>query len=244
MTKQWFEVWFDSPYYEKLYSQRNETEAREFIDALLGFLNPKSDASMLDLGCGKGRHAIYLASKGFDVTGVDLSRSNIEWATKAEHKNLQFFVHDMRRLFRVNYFDFVFNFFTSFGYFEREEDHYKTIEAVANALKPDGVFVLDFLNTETVVRQLPFHDSIEKEGIIFNIHKHLQNGWIVKEIDVNDNGRISSFSEKVKALSVSDLKKYFEKAGLQITDTFGNYQLAPFDSNTSDRLILIGKKSS
>src|SRR6476469_4275410 len=92
----WFKVWFDSPYYHKLYTNRSDEEAAFFIDELVTVLQPKQDAAMLDVGCGNGRHCKRLAAKGFNVTGIDLALSSIRQAKKYETSRLHFFQHDMR----------------------------------------------------------------------------------------------------------------------------------------------------
>ncbi len=74
----WFKDWFNSPYYHQLYFNRDEKEAAAFIDKLINYLQPAPNASMLDVACGKGRHSIHLAEKGFDVTGIDLSEDSIK----------------------------------------------------------------------------------------------------------------------------------------------------------------------
>ena len=114
--KQWFETWFNTHYYHILYQNRNDKEAQAFIDNLLAYLSPSKNAKILDLACGKGRHARFIAEKGFDVTGIDLATDSIAAAKKHEHKHLHFQVHDMRETFAENEFDYVFNFFTSFGF--------------------------------------------------------------------------------------------------------------------------------
>ena len=111
----WFEQWFGSPYYRILYQHRDEAEAEKFISNLLATLNPEKGASMLDIACGEGRYAIHLADLGYDVTGIDLSVRNIEVAKMHEHEHLHFLVQDMRFIFYTNFFDYAFNFFTSFG---------------------------------------------------------------------------------------------------------------------------------
>src|SRR5262245_5281593 len=111
----WFKSWFDTSFYHQLYANRNESEAASFIDNLLPTLQPAYNAKMLDLGCGAGRHSKYLASKGYHVTGLDLAGSSIQQAKRHNLDNLQFFQHDMREAFGKNYFDYVLNFFTSFG---------------------------------------------------------------------------------------------------------------------------------
>src|SRR5581483_2754997 len=143
-NKEWFNTWFSSPYYELLYKERGSYEADIFIKNLIAFLKPTPGSLMLDVACGKGRHAIVLANMGYKVTGFDLSPENIKAAKKFEAKNLDFYIHDMRRPYMVNYYNVIFNLFTSFGYFENERENRAVVENIHNALKPGGIFVLDF----------------------------------------------------------------------------------------------------
>ena len=106
----WFKTWFNSKYYHQLYRHRDGKEAQCFIDALLNELSPPQNSSMLDAGCGSGRHSKYLASKGFNVTGFDLALSSIMEATKYAKENLHFYQHDMRLPFGKEKFDYIFNF--------------------------------------------------------------------------------------------------------------------------------------
>jgi 2-polyprenyl-3-methyl-5-hydroxy-6-metoxy-1,4-benzoquinol methylase len=120
---EWFSTWFDSPYYHLLYSSRSYTEAGSFLDALLAHLHPKADAQLLDLACGRGRHAVQISARGYDVTGLDLSPENITAAQQHAHVGLRFYVHDMRVPLQCGPFDFVLNLFTSFGYFQEESEN-------------------------------------------------------------------------------------------------------------------------
>ncbi|TAL60445.1 MAG: class I SAM-dependent methyltransferase, partial [Bacteroidetes bacterium] len=115
---QWIEDWFGSEYYSLLYKHRDFNEARLFLDNLISFLKITSESRILDCGCGKGRHSIYLSEKGFEVTGLDISEKNIIESKKTEKSNLVFFTHDLCNLFRTNYYDVALSLFTSFGYFE------------------------------------------------------------------------------------------------------------------------------
>ncbi len=243
-SPEWYRAWFDSPYYHILYKYRNDAEARAFIDALIARLNPPRGSRMLDLACGKGRHAHYLCSKGFEVTGVDLSPSNIEAARKIACRNLYFEVHDMREPLRENYFDYIFNFFTSFGYFDSEEDNVRTMHAIARALRPGGTVVIDFLNAHRVIEEL--HPAEEKviDGIRFHIHRHFEDDFIIKEINFEDRGRQYHFHEKVQALCLPDFDRLFAGSGLQRTAVFGDYGLGPFREEESERLIVLARKST
>ena len=81
----WFVNWFDSPYYHTLYKNRDEKEAQVFIDNLVHHLQIKKGSKLIDIACGKGRHATYFNSLGLDVVGVDLSPNSIASAKKNEN---------------------------------------------------------------------------------------------------------------------------------------------------------------
>ena len=133
-TKDWFTSWFDTPYYHILYKERGFDEAHNFMENLTSYLNIPEEAKILDLACGKGRYSVYLNSIGYDVTGLDLSPHSIEHAKQFENETLHFDVHDMSQPYSQQ-FDAVFNLFTSFGYFENEEDNLNTIKAIKANLK-------------------------------------------------------------------------------------------------------------
>lgn len=242
--KEWFKTWFNSPYYHILYKNRDEQEARQFIDVLLSYLKPAEKALVLDLACGKGRYSRYLAEKGYCVTGVDIAEDSIAYARQFEADNLYFFKHDMRQSFRVNYFDYIFNFFTSFGYFETERDHLRTIQNIARGLRPEGRFVLDFFNSEKVIGSLKPLEVKKIDNYTFTIQKRLDEaGYIIKTISFEAEGRTMTFSERVRAFTLEDFERLFDQTALHLEAVFGDYQLGPFDREHSDRLILVARKS-
>ncbi|MBL0328654.1 MAG: methyltransferase domain-containing protein [Bacteroidetes bacterium] len=239
---EWFESWFDSPYYHVLYKNRDFSEAELFIDKLIQLIEPAKASRVLDLACGKGRHSIYLNKKGFDVTGIDLSEKSIACAKTAENETLHFYMHDMRKLFRTNYFDVVLNLFTSFGYFEQERDDLATINAVYKSLKPNGIVVLDFMNSKKVIQNLSDRETKTIDGIDFKISKTFVNHFIIKKIEFSDKGKNYSFEERVKALTLADFEKYFEANKLKIVHLRGDYELSEFNESNSERLIIVAKK--
>ncbi|MEQ9167479.1 MAG: class I SAM-dependent methyltransferase [Fulvivirga sp.] len=173
MKKEWFGEWFNSPYYHILYKNRDNAEARKFIDNLTAHLNITTGHQLMDLACGKGRHAIYLNKKGFEVTGLDLSEENIKYARQFANDRLHFEVHDMRLSYENQQFDFVFNLFTSFGYFETKKEHEAAVASVAQSLKPEGKFILDFLNPYTVIHHLIPEEIKTIDNIEFHITKDI-----------------------------------------------------------------------
>lgn len=240
--QKWYQQWFNSPYYHILYKHRDDTEAEQFIDNLCAFLEPHAHAKALDVACGRGRHAIYLNKKGLDVVGIDLSPENIKYATQFENEHLTFFVHDMRNLFYINYFDFAFNLFTSFGYFDSATDDLHTVRMFAGSLKKGGKLVLDFLNVKKAESNLVERESKEVQNIEFHIIRRLKDDKVLKEIKFEHRGYHFNFREEVRALTKKEFEKYFATAGLKIVHLFGNYELGPFDEAQSDRLIFVCEK--
>jgi SAM-dependent methyltransferase len=239
---EWFKDWFDSKYYHILYQHRNDEEAQIFINNLNKYLQPIPSSKMLDLACGKGRHSMFLSSLGYDVTGVDLSHNSIDFAKQFETDTLHFFEHDMRKVLASNYFDFVFSFFTSMGYFDNKNDDIKQCNAMAKALKNNGDLVIDFLNTEKSKLNLTRHRTIEKQGIVFTIESFFEDGYFNKITEVNDNGNILKSHEKVRGFLFTDFETLLTQQGLTIVNHFGNYNLDKFDILNSDRLIIHAKK--
>ena len=241
-SSEWFGEWFGSPYYHKLYKNRDVNEAKFFLDKLINYLKPDPDSIMMDLACGKGRHSIYLNEKGFNVVGLDLQESNIKEANQNANDKLNFYQHDMRRIFANERFDYIFNLFTSFGYFDTYHENQQTIKSIANSMKVKGKFILDFLNPYTVIAGLVKSQIKEVEGIQFSINRKFDGEFIFKDIEFEDNGKNFHFREKVKAIKRLEFLDYFRSAGLMLLDTFGNYDLDAYEANESERLIFILQK--
>jgi SAM-dependent methyltransferase len=243
MSKKWYENWFNSPYYHILYHQRNDEEAEFFLTNLLEYLKPDQNGKLLDIACGRGRHSIFLNKKGYNLTGIDLSTTNISYAKQFENDRLRFFVHDMRLLFYINYFDLALNLFTSFGYFETEKDHINALRTFRKSLKKDGLLVLDYFNSKKIVQDLTREEVKHIDGIDFHINKKVIDGNIVKSIAFHHKKEDFLFREEVKAFTSEDFERMFVKSGLEVTAQFGDYSLSPFNEKTSDRIIFICRKA-
>ena len=239
-TENWFTSWFDTPYYHILYKDRNYREAQIFMENLTHYLNLPEKAKVLDLACGKGRHSIYLNQLGFNVLGADLSENSIAEASKNSNETLNFKVHDMREPFEEK-FDAIFNLFTSFGYFENDDDNLTTLKAIKESLSEYGFAVIDFMNVNQVIETLVPDEVKTVDGIDFNIKRYVEDGHIFKEIDFEDQGRKFHFTEKVKALTLKDFQDLMDEAGIYLLDIFGDYKLKKFHKTESERLIMIFK---
>lgn len=243
MKQEWFESWFDSVYYPILYKNRNEEEAQAFVDTLMDYLNIPATAIVADIACGEGRFSKQLSKYAAQVIGFDLSNERILKAKeKFENDRISFFVHDMRQPMHVNFFDYAFNFFTSFGYFNSYNDHLQAAKSLSNAIKPGAYLIIDYFNSTFVKANLVSAETKAIDGIHFEIKKYADAGKIVKEIKVRDGDIEKHYFERVSDVSKDDFEQLFAKAGLVLERTFGNYQLLPFDIHTSPRLIMIFKK--
>jgi len=245
MENPWFKDWFNSPYYHQLYFKRDEKEAADFIDALIAHLQPSPGARMLDVACGKGRHSIQLAQLGYDVTGIDLSEDSIREALQHESERLHFYRHDMRLPFWMHYFDYAFNFFTSFGYFRTRREHDNAIRTIAQSLRNGGTFVMDYLNMHYEEEHLLHQSEQTIAGVHYYITKWLDETNFYKKIEVEDEklGEPLVFTEQVAKFSLGDFTEMFAYQGLQIKEVFGDYQFGHYDIRQSPRLIMVAGKS-
>lgn len=240
----WFQQWFNSPYYHKLYVDRDEKEAAEFIERLINYLQPPQNSCMVDVGCGRGRHAKILAAKGFDVTGIDIAPENIEYALTSANDHLHFFEHDMRMPFWINYFDYAFNFFTSFGYFKTDRENNNAIRSMGQSLKSNGILVLDYLNVKYADDHLVCNSIKQVDDTTFHLTKWADEKYFYKKIIIEDEVLPANveFIEKVARFTLTDFEKMFAHNDLKITATFGDYELNKFDEKKSPRLLMTAKK--
>lgn len=242
----WYTDWFSSPFYHKLYFQRDEKEAADFIHTLISHLNPPPGSRMLDVACGKGRHSKFLASLGFTVTGIDIAENSILEAKKSENERLDFFVHDMRLPFRGNYFDYAFNFFTSFGYFKTRREHDDAVRTIAKSLRPGGTFVIDYLNVHYAEERLVPEEVRVIEGSLYTIRRWDDDTHFYKKISVTDAAleQPLAFTEKVAKFSLGDFTDMLSYQGLQVQEVFGDYSLGRYDVKKAPRLIIVADKKT
>lgn len=241
----WYKDWFNSPFYHKLYFDRDEKEAEAFIHKLIEHLQPSPGSRMLDIACGKGRHSKTLAASGFSVTGIDISPDSIAFAKQFENDHLDFFVHDMRLPFWGNYFQYAFNFFTSFGYFKTRREHDDAIRTIAKSIKPGGKFVIDYLNVHFVEDRLVSNEVKQIDDSRYEIHRWDDDNYFYKKISVADPSlkKPLEYTEQVAKFSLGDFTEMLAYQGLQVQEVFGGYQLGNYDVRKTPRLIIIASKA-
>ena len=240
----WFNTWFDSPFYDRLYARRDHREADSFIRGLMQRLKLPEGARVLDVGCGNGRHSRVLSGLGFDVLGIDQSARMVSEARRHEKPGLHFLRHDMREPFAFGGFGLVVNLFTSFGFFETREEHDRSIGNMAGSLSADGTLVMDFLNADHVAANLVPEERKTVDGLEFHVERRIDECFIYKSIRVIDTvkGDVHLFEERVRAFRLNDFREMFGHAGIYVAEVYGDYAWTPFDALESPRLVMFGRK--
>lgn len=252
----WFKSWFSSPDYLKLYEHRDTRDAKRIVTLLFKNIKLPKGAIILDLACGNGRHSILFARKGFNTTGLDLSRFLISQAKKklknefkGQSGNLRFEIKDMRNIGHKNEFDLVVNLFTSFGYFKTDKDNEKVISSVSKALKPGGFFFFDYLNSTFLRKNVIPFDIKKFNGKSAIQMRSVDNKYITKDIYILSERKpnhyypgIFHFTERIRLYSLADFRTIFRKNKLKMVRTFGDYSGSSFNEKKSKRLIILAQK--
>jgi SAM-dependent methyltransferase len=247
--KPWFVEWFDENY-RMLYRHRNSEEARKQVQLILDTLKPSKAQSIMDLCCGEGRYTEIFHNHGYSITGLDLSETLIRIG-KERSPQLELVVGDMREI--PGHFDIILSLFTSFGYFDSDEENHAALQSVFHALNPGGMYWLDFLNPPYVETHLEKETLSQlPNGIEVLEKRKIENNRIIKDIhfrDINEDNvkpvkhAEKEYKESVRLFSRDELEKMFERTGFRLVASFGDYKGNPW-STGSERTILVGRKET
>jgi SAM-dependent methyltransferase len=237
----WYKEWFGEEYL-KLYAHRDEDEADRHVDFVERHLGPAGNGprAVLDLACGAGRHTAALRRRGYRTLGVDLSVTLLVFPPRVPCA-----AGDMRSLpFADDSFDWILNFFTSFGYFERERENFRVLEEFVRLLTPGGRFLMDFLNRDRVLADLKKRETQEIRGRRVEIERWYDAATrrINKRMHLGgDDGSTGTYLESVRAYSRDEVTIGMRWAGLGVDALYGDFTGEPFDRD-SERLIIVGHR--
>jgi SAM-dependent methyltransferase len=219
------------------------------VRGVVKMLGLRPPADVLDLCCGAGRHAVGLAALGHRVTGLDWSRELLaDGAEEAARRgvSLDLVRGDMRRLRYRRRFDAVLNLFTSFGYFETEREDIAVLQGVRRALRPGGVFIIDVLNKEWLMRHFtPRFTQENPEGDIVRAYNSLIFDPLTSRLDnrrtvVQRDGRKRETFLRFKVYTLHDLARLVETAGMKVQKAYGGFDGRPYGLDTF-RTILVAR---
>jgi SAM-dependent methyltransferase len=245
--KPWFVDLFDEDYLRTLpflTPQATQHEAEFVIDAM--GLSP--GAQVLDVGCGYGRHAMELAARGFHVVGLDLSTPLLVRGGEEAHRRglqINFVRGDMRELDFEAQFDGAYCLFSTFGYFD-DETNKKTVANIARALKPGGRLMIEILNRDYVIADLPTRVWWEGEGCV--VLEEVELNYFSSRIAVNrsvvfDDGRQLEQEISVRAYSLHEVGKLMHAAGFRVLEVSGGYHTrGRFFGNQSRHIIVLAER--
>ena len=229
-----------------LFSQRRLSDAAAQVEKVLALLGIQPGAAILDLGCGIGRHSVELARRGFHVTGVDRTQAYLSKAVekaKASGLEVECVREDMRAFCRPEAFDVVMSFFTSFGYFDDQEDDRRVTMNAYRSLKAGGIFFVEMMGKEILARNLQQRVWREEDGLLvleeWKVSKNwsqVEHHWIVL---AGDDRRDLRFSHRL--YSAAELASLLGGCGFVRTEVYGDLEGAPYD-HTAKRLVVVTRK--
>jgi 2-polyprenyl-3-methyl-5-hydroxy-6-metoxy-1,4-benzoquinol methylase len=251
-AREWFEEWFDHPLYLKVYHHRDAEEADRCVRTILRLtgIDPAQEPtpSVLDVACGAGRHAHAFARAGLGVTANDLSPFLLDQAREqaaAESLEIGFSQQDMRAIRFERRFDLVAQLFSSFGYFDSDDEDRAVIKSIAALIEPDGWYVLDLINPSQLKRN--FAPRTERSAGTLSIieERTLTELHVTKRITLcEENGKEHSFSESVRLYSLDEATALLESGGFHVEQIIGDYDGNAFDIATSPRMMLLCRLSA
>jgi len=235
MSEQWYQNWFDENYL-KLYSHRNTFDANNQLNLIIKTLKPAKSDFIADIACGQGRHCALLQEKGYKIQGFDLSETLINSGKKL-YPDLDIKIGDMRNI--VGKYDIILSLFTSFGYFENDEENLSVFSSISNALNQEGYFWFDFLNSYYVKENLvPKSAQIMENGTKVTSIRRIENDMVIKDILFDTKEK---YMEKVKLYTKDKLEEMLNQSGIKLLGSFGDYCGEKW-TKASKRTILYGKK--
>ncbi|HWW59784.1 MAG TPA: class I SAM-dependent methyltransferase [Thermoanaerobaculia bacterium] len=234
----WYREWFGEEYLE-LYSHRDEQEARQQV-AFFREQCGDVDGPLLDLACGTGRHMVELRNLDYTPVGCDLSFTLLRTGF-VQYGEMPLARADMRVLpFRDDTFGALVSFFTSFGYFETEDENMRVVREMSRVLRSGARFLFDYLNVERELENL-----VRRETRATPLGDVLIERWFDGS-SRSFNKRMTighkRYLERVRGYDLAEISTMFTTGSLSIRAAFGDFDGSPF-TPSSPRLILVGSKS-
>lgn len=200
------------------------------------------NASVLDMCCGKGGHAVQLAKLGFQVAAVDSNKDFLKAArlqADREAVKVELICDDMRRFRREKAFDAVLSLSTSFGFFRDQENDRSAAQNFRHCLKPGGMLIMDLMGKEILAKHFIKRDWCQRGDTIFTVERHASDNWTWIEerwLAISGNG-VQEYSISYRSYSAAELIALLEKAGFASVKAFGDLSHSAYDEDAT-RLVV------
>ena len=243
----WYQNFFGQRYldsYSHILTPEQTLRQVDFIERVLGL---PSDGKILDLCCGHGRHLVELASRGYQMTGLDLDPLYLEMAHRAaQERNLQVRLEckDMRDIPYTDEFDAIINIFTSFGYLESDEEDQKVLNGVGRALKPGGLFLMELLCRDYLMRIFRSRDWYETPAGVRVLEERTFDALTgrnnARQISFYPDGHLSEAHSSLRVYTLTELARMLDSAGLNAEATYRDMSEEPYTFDS--RLAILARK--
>ena len=244
---EWPVAFFDDDYLRiyrpQFQPERTEAETR-FIAASLGVA---PGAEVLDLACGFGRHTIGMAQHGYRMTGLDFNPRYLEIAAadaQAAGVQVTWRTGDMRALGVQQGFDAIYSYFTSFGYFD-DDDNERVLAEVARALRPGGRFLMEMMNRDHLIAQPQQRTWTQRDdGALLMEETSLDpvtSRVVSRQVLIDPQGGTQVTKEySLRAYTCAELSALLRRHGLVVTGVSGGAEHLTYGPE-SRRLALVAE---
>lgn len=229
-----------------LFSEEKWAMAKSDVDGMVKLLSLPSGSKILDLCCGPGRHAIELARRGYKVTGVDRTHDYLKRAQKIAQENrlkVEFVKDDMRRFVRPRAFDAAINLYTSFGYFEKEEETRQVLKNIYHSLKRGGSALFEMMSKEILARDFEERTWSEFGNLLLLQHRSVDKDWqwLESRWILIRKGKRQDFAWRLRLYSGSEFKALLRSEGFQKIRLYGSLDGIPYDQDAR-RLVAVAHR--
>ncbi|TXT50480.1 MAG: type 11 methyltransferase [Spirochaetes bacterium] len=244
---EWFEdEEFWTTYAPLMFDETTWGEVPQVVDGIEKLTRLRRGASVLDLCCGVGRHAIEFAARAYKVTGIDITAAYLEAAREsamAASLDIEYLRQDARSFSRPGGFDLCVNLFTSFGYFETRDEDLALLALCARNLIPGGHLVLETLGKEVVARDFVASEEFDRAGWRVRTEYTIVGAW---EAEINRwilerQGCRVDRSFQLRLYSGFEMKEAILGAGFSAVSIFGSLDGRPYDEK-AETLVAVARR--
>ena len=246
----WFEndaFWEDTG--PALFTEERWQAAVLEVERILELVKLPTEATVLDMGCGVGRHTLEFARRGHQVTGVDRTRRYLDEARKKaaeQDLDIEWIQEDMRHFRRDGAFDLAINMLTSFGYFPDATDDGRVAENLFACLKPGGALVIELMGKEVLARQFRPQDWQEQpDGTMLLEQRSIKDGWGALEMRwiIIRGEDIREHRFELRLYSAAELRGLLEAVGFADVTAYGSLEGIAYD-DSAQRLVVVARKAA